>query len=146
MSDRRQSSESRARSETTGHEWDGIEELNNPLPRWWLWTFYATIVWALVYTMPVPGLAADHRGDAGGAGLLDPGQRGRPRSTASTAANAPIQAQLVAADLTTIRDDPELLQFATAAGAAVFRTNCSQCHGSGAAGVQAQGLSEPAGR
>ena len=32
--------------ETTGHEWDGIKELNNPLPRWWLWTFYATCIWA----------------------------------------------------------------------------------------------------
>ena len=34
-------------TETVGHEWDGIEELNTPLPRWWLWTFYATIVWAI---------------------------------------------------------------------------------------------------
>ena len=40
--------------ETTGHEWDGIEELNNPLPRWWLWTFYATIAWAVVYTVLYP--------------------------------------------------------------------------------------------
>ncbi|MGO4843439.1 cbb3-type cytochrome c oxidase N-terminal domain-containing protein, partial [Rhizobiaceae sp. 2RAB30] len=39
---------------TTGHEWDGIKELNNPLPRWWLWTFYATIVWALAYTVAYP--------------------------------------------------------------------------------------------
>ena len=39
---------------TTGHEWDGIKELNNPLPRWWVWTFYATIVWALAYTIAYP--------------------------------------------------------------------------------------------
>jgi hypothetical protein len=40
--------------ETTGHEWDGIKELNNPLPRWWLWTFYACIIWALAYTVFYP--------------------------------------------------------------------------------------------
>ena len=39
---------------TTGHEWDGIRELNTPLPRWWLWTFYATIVWAIVYWVLMP--------------------------------------------------------------------------------------------
>ena len=39
---------------TTGHEWDGIEELNTPLPRWWLWTFYATIVWGVIYTIAYP--------------------------------------------------------------------------------------------
>ena len=41
-------------TETTGHEWDGIKELNNPLPRWWLWTFYATIVWGVIYTILFP--------------------------------------------------------------------------------------------
>ena len=42
--------------ETTGHEWDGIKELNNPLPRWWLWTFYATIVWAIGYMIVYPAI------------------------------------------------------------------------------------------
>ena len=41
-------------TETTGHEWDGIRELNTPLPRWWLWTFYGTIVWAIGYTLAYP--------------------------------------------------------------------------------------------
>ena len=39
---------------TTGHQWDGIKELNNPLPRWWLWTFYATIVFAIGYCIAYP--------------------------------------------------------------------------------------------
>ena len=39
---------------TTGHEWDGIKELNTPLPKWWLYTFYATIAWAAVYTVLYP--------------------------------------------------------------------------------------------
>ena len=58
-------------TETVGHEWDGIEELNTPLPRWWLWTFYATIVFAAVTrntavppltgmtSMPVTGTASN---------------------------------------------------------------------------------------
>ena len=41
-------------TETVGHEWDGIEELDTPMPRWWLWTFYATIVWAAVYVILYP--------------------------------------------------------------------------------------------
>ena len=39
---------------TTGHEWDGVRELNTPLPRWWLWMFYATIVWAVGYWVVYP--------------------------------------------------------------------------------------------
>ena len=46
-----QSRKHRGEVETTGHDWDGIEELNNPLPRWWVWTFYATIVWGIGYTI-----------------------------------------------------------------------------------------------
>jgi cytochrome c oxidase cbb3-type subunit 3 len=41
-------------TETTGHEWDGIKELNTPLPRWWLWVFYATIIWAIGYYIAYP--------------------------------------------------------------------------------------------
>ena len=124
--------------ETTGHEWDGIEELNNPLPRWWLWTFYATILWALIYTIFFPAWPLITGATPGVLGFST-------RANVATEiarvekANAPMRDRLVAADLTAIKDDPELLQFATSAGAAVFRTNCSQCHGSGAAGVQATG-------
>ncbi len=123
---------------TTGHEWDGIEELNNPLPRWWLWTFYATILWALIYSILFPAWPLV---SAATPGLLGFSTRANVQVEIDrfAAANAPIRERLVAADLTTIADDPELLQFATSAGAAVFRTNCSQCHGSGAAGVQASG-------
>ena len=124
--------------ETTGHEWDGIEELNNPLPRWWLWTFYATIVWALIYTILFPAWPLITGATPGVLGFST-----RANVAAEIqrfeAANGPMRDRLVAADLAAIKDDPELLQFASSAGAAVFRTNCSQCHGSGAAGVQASG-------
>lgn len=42
--------------DTTGHEWDGIKELNNPLPRWWLWTLYLTIIWAVGYMVVYPAI------------------------------------------------------------------------------------------
>jgi len=124
--------------ETTGHEWDGIEEYNNPLPRWWLWTFYATIVWALIYTILFPAWPLLTGATPG---LLGFSTRANVAAEIARfdAANGPIRERLVAADLAAIRTDPDLLQYATSAGAAVFRTNCSQCHGSGAAGVQAAG-------
>lgn len=121
--------------ETTGHTWDGIEEYNNPLPRWWLWTFYLTIFWGLVYTILYPAWPLVDRATQGLWG-------GNPRIEVAAeierfdAANAPIEAKLVAADLTAIAADPELLGYATNAGAAVFKTWCAQCHGSGAAGAK----------
>jgi cytochrome c oxidase cbb3-type subunit 3 len=123
---------------TTGHAWDGIEELNNPLPRWWLWTFYATIFWALVYSILFPAWPLISGATPG---VLGFSTRANVQAEIDrfAAANGPIRERLVAAELTEIQNDPELLQFATAAGAAVFRTHCSQCHGSGAAGVQAAG-------
>lgn len=124
--------------ETTGHEWDGIEELNNPLPRWWLWTFYATIFWGLIYTILFPAWPLISGATPGLLGFSTRASVATEIARVETA-NAPMRDRLVAADLGAIKDDPELLQFATSAGAAVFRTNCSQCHGSGAAGVQASG-------
>ena len=47
--------------DTTGHEWDGIKELNTPLPNWWLYAFYATIVFAVVYCVLYPVVAVVHR-------------------------------------------------------------------------------------
>jgi cytochrome c oxidase cbb3-type subunit 3 len=123
---------------TTGHEWDGIEEWDNPMPRWWLWTFYATIAWALVYVILYPAWPLVSGATPGVLGFST-----RANVAAEIQrfdeANAPIRAALVAADLDAIRDDPALLSFANNAGAAVFRTHCSQCHGSGAGGVQAKG-------
>ncbi|WP_333713384.1 cytochrome-c oxidase, cbb3-type subunit III [Yoonia sp.] len=121
-------------TDTTGHTWDGIKELNNPLPRWWLWSFYATIVWGIGYTIAYPAWPLVSSATAG---LL--GYSTRAEVAAEIArfedANAEISAQLASADLNTLNENPELLRFANSAGAAVFRTNCSQCHGSGAAGA-----------
>jgi len=119
--------------ETTGHVWDGIQEFNNPLPRWWLWTFYATIVWGILYTIAYPAWPLINGATTG---LLGYSTRAEVQADidAVDAANAEIEARLAAADLNTIGDDPALQLYATNAGGAVFRTWCAQCHGSGAAG------------
>ncbi|MDP2086877.1 MAG: cytochrome-c oxidase, cbb3-type subunit III [Gemmobacter sp.] len=124
--------------ETTGHEWDGIEEFNNPMPRWWLWTFYACIAWALVYSIAYPAWPMLTRATQGvlGYNRIDELNKDIDRFAAM---NGPIRAQLVDAELTSIPGNPELVAFANQAGAAVFKTWCAQCHGAGAAGVQASG-------
>lgn len=124
--------------QSTGHIWDGIEEFDNPLPRWWLWTFYACIAYAIVYMVLYPAWPLISRATPG---LLGASSRADVAADIQrfADANAPIRAGLEAADLGAIATDPDLNQYAINAGAAVFRTWCAQCHGSGAAGVQASG-------
>lgn len=119
--------------ETTGHEWDGIRELNNPMPRWWVWTFYATILWGLAYTIAYPAwpLISDST-----KGLL--GWHSRKEYKVEQTAAAEKQAvyiqQIKEKSLPEIQADGELMKFAVQGGAAAFKVNCIQCHGSGAAG------------
>lgn len=124
--------------ETTGHSWDGIEEYNNPLPRWWVWVFYATIIWGIGYSVAYPAWPLIKEATPG---LLGASTRAdvAVEIAAVDAANAAIKDKLIAADLTAIGADPELAGFAERAGAAVFRTNCTTCHGSGAAGFEGKG-------
>jgi len=119
---------------TTGHQWDGIEEFNHPLPRWWLWTFYVTIIWGIGYTIAYPAWPLLNGATPG---VLGASTRADVAAEIKrfADANAPMEARLVAADLTAIAPDAELSDFATKAGRAVFATWCSQCHGSGAAGA-----------
>jgi cytochrome c oxidase cbb3-type subunit 3 len=119
---------------TTGHEWDGIEEWNNPLPRWWLWTFYATIIWGVIYTIAYPAWPLVDRATAGFLGFSTRAQV-EEQITEFESRNAALQTQLASADLTTIAaDGGDLYNYAVQGGAAIYRNNCSQCHGSGAAG------------
>ncbi|MFQ5467698.1 MAG: cytochrome-c oxidase, cbb3-type subunit III [Kiloniellaceae bacterium] len=120
-------------TETTGHEWDGIKELNTPLPRWWLWTFYASIIWAVVYWIAMPAwpLVSSHtRGVLGYASRAQVDQR----VAAARAAQSALVARIDTASLGEIRKEPALLAFAMAGGRSAFAVNCSQCHGRGAAG------------
>ena len=120
--------------DTTGHSWDGIEEFNNPLPKWWVWVFYATIVWGIAYTVAYPAWPLVNRATAG---LL--GYSTRAEVAQDIAAfeerNAGINERLTQVALTEISADAELNGYAVSSGQAVFRTWCAQCHGSGAAGA-----------
>ncbi len=133
MADKREIDEA-TQTATTGHEWDGIKELDTPMPRWWLWTFYATIVWAIGYVIMMPAWPLINGATPG---LL--GYSSRANVTAElgqvATGNAPLNTRLIEADLDAIADDPELLRFATAGGGAVFRNHCSQCHGAGGGGA-----------
>ncbi len=133
MADRREVDEA-TQTETTGHEWDGIKELDTPMPRWWLWTFYATIVWGVGYMIMMPAWPLINGATPG---LLGYSSRANVQAELDQVAtgNAPLNTRLIEADLDAIADDPELLRFATAGGGAVFRNNCSQCHGAGGGGA-----------
>lgn len=121
--------------DTTGHSWDGIKELNNPLPRWWLWCFYLTIIWGIGYTIAYPAwpmLSGATRGVLGYSTRAEVAAE----IASFTDKNAELSAALAEADLASLADNVDLHRYAVAGGAAVFRTNCSQCHGSGAAGAK----------
>jgi cytochrome c oxidase cbb3-type subunit III len=122
-------------TEFVGHEWDGIEELNTPLPRWWLWTFYATIVIAVVYVVLYPALPMLDRATAGTLGWTSRGDLAKEMSAAEDARQVKF-ARIAALDIEQLREDPELWQAAIAGGAAAFKVNCVQCHGVGAAGSE----------
>ena len=119
--------------ETTGHSWDGIEEYNNPLPRWWLWTLYATIIFGIGYAVLYPSIPLVKGAYPGLLGFSTRGQVAEDIKKYNDQ-NAAVEAKLAKADLTKIADDPALSSYAINAGAAVFRTNCTPCHGAGAGG------------
>ncbi len=120
-------------TETVGHEWDGIEELNTPLPRWWLYTFYATILFSAVYVVLYPAWPMIESATGGTLGWSSRGDL-RKEMTAAEAARADTMAKLAATPIEALAADPALMQAAVAGGAAAFKVNCVQCHGAGAAG------------
>ena len=119
---------------TTGHSWDGIEEFNNPLPRWWLWIFYACIVWAIWYSIAYPAWPGVKSTTAGYLGFSTRAQVAEDIATAE-AKNAAINEKLASVELASIATDPELEGYAKSAGAAVFKTWCAQCHQTNGAGA-----------
>jgi cytochrome c oxidase cbb3-type subunit 3 len=126
-------------TETTGHQWDGIEELNTPLPRWWLWTFYATVVWGIGYTILFPAWPLVSGATSG---LLGFSTRGDVVAEIEQfeLSNAELRTQLASATMDDFGANEALYQYAVRSGASVFANNCSQCHGAGAGGVQANGF------
>ena len=120
-------------TDTTGHEWDGIRELNTPLPRWWLYTFYATIIWGIGYTIYYPSwplITNSWQGLSGWHSRNEVVEEiGKLRAQRGT-----MNQKLAATAIADVKKDPELLSFATAQGAAAFATNCAPCHGAGGQG------------
>lgn len=118
---------------TTGHEWDGIRELNNPLPRWWLWTLYATIIWSIGYWVVYPSwplVSSYTQGLTGWHARQDVADD----LEALKIIRGPMVAQLAATPLDNILLDPKLLDFARAQARPVFAENCAPCHGAGGGG------------
>lgn len=120
---------------TTGHEWDGIRELNNPLPRWWLWTFYATILWAVGYWLVYPAWPLISSSTQGFLGWHSRAAVEQQLSDLK-ALRATSSAKLDAASLEQIEKTPELLSLARAEGKVAFADNCAPCHGAGGGGAK----------
>ena len=119
--------------ETTGHEWDGIKELNTPLPRWWLWIFYATIVWSILYWVLYPAwptLSGYTKGLLGYSTRVAVQQDLK----ALAAQRASFADRIAQASLQDILATPDLREVALAGSRAAFSLNCSTCHGVNAAG------------
>jgi cytochrome c oxidase cbb3-type subunit 3 len=118
---------------TTGHEWDGIKELNTPLPKWWLYILYACMIWALGYAILYPAipLPGGHT-----SGLFGWSSRGAVTADLQdlAAQRAPLVNQLNNSTLQQINADPKLAEFARAYGRSAFGNNCAPCHGSGGQG------------
>ena len=121
--------------ETTGHEWDGIKELDTPLPRWWLWIFYACILFAVVYWVLMPSWP----GITGySPGLLHKSDRANVAQdlAALKAQRGAEGGRLATASLETIEKDPALQAYALAVGQSIFGDNCATCHGTGGTGAK----------
>ncbi|TVQ30724.1 MAG: cytochrome-c oxidase, cbb3-type subunit III [Geminicoccaceae bacterium] len=119
--------------ETTGHEWDGIRELNNPLPKWWVYTFYVSVAYAVIWWVLFPAIPF---GPSATGGLT--GSETRDRVLAEIerveAERATVRQRLVGAELSYIQDDPTLFTYALTGGRIAFGDNCAPCHGVGGTG------------
>jgi cytochrome c oxidase cbb3-type subunit 3 len=119
--------------ETTGHEWDGLKELNNPLPRWWVWVWLISIVWAFWYFIVYPAWPVPGGATAGTSGYTQYKELIKNQQEILDRQHAYLE-RFEKASFTDIMNDPELYAFAVAGGHAAFKDNCATCHGTGAEG------------
>ncbi len=119
--------------ETTGHEWDGVRELNTPLPTWWLYVFYVTIVWSIVIFILYPAIPY---GTGYFKGLIGYSQRKNldREIGEAEAKRAGVMDRLKAMSTAAIRQDQTLLPMALIAGKGAFANNCQPCHGAAGSG------------
>lgn len=119
--------------ETTGHDWDGIKELKNPAPRWWLWVWLVTIVFAIGYWIVFPAWPT-LSGHTEGAKKWNEYAELKEGQAQLAVLRSGMEGKIAGASLAEIKSDTHMYEFARAAGAAAYRTNCTACHGSGAQG------------
>lgn len=120
--------------ETTGHEWDGLKELNNPAPRWWLWVFVITVIWSVWYWVVYPAWPTLSGHTQGKYGWTQHKQL-KDSQAEIMARRAHFLDRMKGLSLEDIRRDPEQFEFAQAGGAIAFKENCAACHGTGAQGL-----------
>ncbi len=123
--------------DTTGHQWDDIHELNNPLPKWWVYSFYACIVWSVLYWIVMPAWPIFMNGAwTYTGGVIGYDQRVVVENDiAEVAAGRQVYMdQIDALELPAVQQNAELMEVALAGGRAAFGDNCAPCHGSGAQG------------
>lgn len=121
--------------ETTGHEWDGLKELNNPAPRWWLWVFIVCVIWSIGYWVIYPAWPTLKGNTIGKIGWTEYGELKSSQKEIEDRRSV-YQERFHASSLEDIQKDPELYEFARVGGAAAFKENCAACHGTGAAGAK----------
>jgi cytochrome c oxidase cbb3-type subunit 3 len=120
-------------TDTTGHEWDGIKELDTPLPKWWIYVFYATIAWSVGFYVLYPSWPTLTSHLPGVAGYWSRAEVAQQLS-ALAEQRAPYVKRIQSASLEQIRADPALFNYAMAGGKAAFGDNCAPCHGPGGGG------------
>ncbi len=123
-------------TKTVGHEWDGIEELDTPMPRWWLWSFYLCILFSIIYVVLYPAWPMVEKATEGTLGWTSRGQLAEEINVAEQVRNT-VNDRLAQIPIERLSEDGALMQQAVAGGRAAFLVNCVQCHGSGAAGSMA---------
>ena len=138
MTDRLPEIDTHSQVETTGHEWDGIKELNNPLPRWWLFIFWGTIVFAIVYWVLMPAWPAPPGMQGNTRGIWGQSDRATVAADVSETAKTrtELASRLSAVDASVILQDHELSQLALGLGESAFGDNCATCHGTGGRGAK----------
>jgi cytochrome c oxidase cbb3-type subunit 3 len=123
----------KAEIETTSHEWDGIKELDTPLPRWWLWSFYACIVFAIGYCVAYPAIPLAHRATEGVLHWTSHGQLATEQAKVE-AGRAGFRAAIANTPIERVPPNSQMMQSAIEGGRAAFKVNCAQCHGTNASG------------
>lgn len=133
MSDKNKEIDEFSGVDTTGHEWDGIKELNNPMPRWWVYTFYVTVLWGVIYMFLYPSvpLINDYYKGYFGKTIRDNVHEELAMVAQERSQYSTRMASMAIAD---VRNDNNLYTFAMEGGRAAFGDNCAPCHGTGAQG------------